>query len=104
MKRTLTKGERLVAEMCGDLPVDGYPVLTEAHPFLRKVIAFSERQMEWSGSVTDLLSAVGDGYTPPNTAARLLRKYDYDLLYKRCGIDVTFIRTNRKWLVVLRKL
>lgn len=27
MKRTLTKGERLVAEMCGDLPVDGYPVL-----------------------------------------------------------------------------
>lgn len=100
MKRTLTKGERLVAEMCGDLPVDGYPVLTE----LRKVIAFTESQTEWIGTVSDLLAAVGDGYTPPNTAARLLRKYDYDLLYKRCGMDVTFTRTNRKRLVALRKL
>ncbi len=104
MKRTLTKGERLVAEMCGDLPVDGYPVLTETHPFLRKVIAFTESQTEWIGTVTDLLAAVGDGYTPPNTAARLLRKYDYDLLYKRCGMDVTFTHTNRKRLVALRKL
>lgn len=104
MKRTLTKGERLVAEMCGDLPVDGYPVLTEAHPFLRKVTAFTECQTEWSGTVTDLLAAVGDKYTLPNTATRLLRKYDYDLLYKRCGIDVTFTRTNRKWLIALRKL
>lgn len=25
MKRPLTKGERIVAEMCGDLPIDGYP-------------------------------------------------------------------------------
>ena len=73
MKRALTKGERLVAEMCGDLPVDGYPVLTEAHPFLRKVIAFTECQTEWIGTVTDLLAAVGDEYTPTNTAARLLR-------------------------------
>ena len=56
MKRTLTKGERLVAEMCGDLPVDGYPVLTEAHPFLQKVTAFMERQTEWIGTVTDLLA------------------------------------------------
>lgn len=104
MKRTLTKGERLVAEMCGDLPVDGYPVLTEAHPFLRKVTAFMERQTEWIGTVTDLLAAVGDKYTPPNTAARLLRKCDYDLLYKRCGMDVTFTRTNRKRLITLRKL
>ena len=54
--------------------------------------------------MTDLLAAVGDGYTPPNTAARLLRKYDYDLLYKRCGMDVTFTRTNRKRLITLRKL
>ena len=104
MKRTLTKGERLVAEMCGDLPVDGYPVLTEAHPFLRKVTAFMERQTDWIGTVTDLLAAVGDKYTPPNTAARLLRKCDYDLLYKRCGMDVTFTRTNRKRLITLRKL
>ena len=103
MKRTLTKGERLVAEMCGDIPTDGYPVMTEAHPFLRKVIAFMERQNKWQGTVTDLLEAVGDKYTPPNTAAKLLRKYDYDLLYKQYGMDVTFTRTNRKRLVTLRK-
>ena len=103
MKRTLTKGERLLAEMCGDIPTEGYPVLTEAHPFLRKVIAFTENRNEWNGTVSDLLTAVGDEYTPPNTAAKLLRRYDYDLLYKQYGIDVTFTRTNRKRLVTLRK-
>ena len=46
MKRPLTKGERIVAEMCGDLPIDGYPVLTEAHPFLRKVIAYMENRID----------------------------------------------------------
>lgn len=65
MKRPLTKGERIVAEMCGDLPIDGYPVLTEAHPFLRKVIAYMENRIDWLGTVTDLLAAVGDNYTPP---------------------------------------
>ena len=103
MKRTLTKGEQLLAEMCGDIPTEGYPVLTEAHPFLRKVIAFTEKRNEWIGTVSDLLMAVGDEYTPPNTAAKLLRKYEYDLLYKRYGIDVTFTRTNRKRLVTLWK-
>lgn len=103
MKRTLTKGERLVAEMCGDIPTEGYPVLTEAHPFLRKVIEFTEKRNEWIGTVSDLLMAVGDKYTPPNTAAKLLRKYEYDLLYKRYGMDVTFTRTNRKRLVTLWK-
>ena len=103
MKRTLTKRERLLAEMCGDIPTEGYPVLTEAHPFLRKVIAFTEKRNEWIGTVSDLLMAVGDKYTPPNTAAKLLRKYDYDLLYKQYGIDITFTRTNRRRLVTLRK-
>ena len=103
MTRTLTKGERLVAEMCGEIPAEGYHVLTEAHPFLRKVIEFTEKRNEWIGTVSDLLMAVGDKYTPPNTAAKLLRKYEYDLLYKRYGIDVTFTRTNRKRLVTLRK-
>ena len=103
MKRTLTKGERLLAEICGDIPTEGYPVLTEAHPFLRKVIAFAEKRNEWNGTVSDLLMSIGDKYTPPNTAAKLLRKYDYDLLYKQYGIDVTFTRTNRKRLVTLRK-
>lgn len=103
MKKLLTKGERIVAEMCGDLPMDGYPVLTEAHPFLRKVIAYMESRTDWYGTVTDLLAAVSDNYTTSNTAAKLLRKYDYTLLYRQHSIDVTFIRTNRKRLIVLQK-
>ena len=53
-------------------------MLTEAHPFLRKVIAYMENRTDWLGTVTDLLAAVGDNYTPPYTAAKLLRKYDYN--------------------------
>ncbi|WP_373927688.1 hypothetical protein [Eubacterium ramulus] len=37
-----------------------------------------ENRTDWLGTVTDLLAAVGDNYTPPNTAAKLLRKYDYN--------------------------
>ena len=97
----MTKGERLVAEILGEMPDKSEPILTVSHPFLRKVIAFMERQNTWQGTVTDLLEAVGDKYTPPNTAAKLLRKYDYDLLYNQYGVDVTFTRTNRKRLVTL---
>lgn len=34
----ITKGERIVAEALGDIPQTGTPVLTEGHPFLRKVL------------------------------------------------------------------
>lgn len=97
----MTKGERLVAEMLGDIPQTGMPVLTEEHPFLRKVIAFMKTRKEWLGTATDLLTAVGDNYTPPNTVTKLLRKYDYQYLYKEKGIDVSFRRTNRKRLIGL---
>lgn len=100
----MTKGERLVAEMLGDIPQLGMPVLTEEHPFLRKVVAFMQTRKEWLGTATDLLNAVGDNYTPPNTVTKLLRKYDYQYLYKRKGVDVSFRRTNRKRLIGLCNL
>ena len=99
MKRTLTKGERLVAEMCGEIPAEGYPVLTEAHPFLRKVLRFLENRREWQGTATELLKAIGDKYTPPNTVTKLLRRFDYEYFYKR-DIVIQFRRTNRKRLIV----
>ena len=34
----ITKGERIAAEILGDIPQTGMPVLTEEHPFLRKSI------------------------------------------------------------------
>lgn len=100
----MSKGERLVAEMLGVIPQTGMPVLTEEHPFLRKVVAFMQTRKEWLGTATDLLNAVGDNYTPPNTITKLLRKYDYQYLYKDKGIDVSFRRTNRKRLIRLCNL
>ena len=97
----MTKGERLVAEMLGDIPQAGMPVLTEEHPFLRKVVAFMQTRKEWLGTATALLNTVEDNYTPPNTVTKLLRKYDYQYLYKKKGIDVSFRRTNRKRLIGL---
>ena len=97
----LTKGERLTAEILGEIPPYGYPVLTETHPFLRKVAAFMENRTEWLGTVTDLLAAVGDEYTPPNTAAKLLRRYEYKLRSVN-GILVVFRRTCRRRIICLK--
>lgn len=36
----MTKGERLVAEMLGEILQAGMPVLIEEHPFLRKVVTY----------------------------------------------------------------
>ena len=58
----MTGGERIAAEMCGDIPTEGYPVLTESHPFLWKAVAFMENRTEWLGTVTDLLADMGDKY------------------------------------------
>ena len=95
----MTKGERLVAEMLGEIPQAGMPVLTEEHPFLRKVVTFMQTRKEWLGTATDLLNAVGDNYIPTNTVTKLLRKYDYKYLYKEKRIDVSFRRANRKRLI-----
>lgn len=95
----ITKGKRIVAEALGDIPQTGMPVLTKEHPFLHKVIAYMQTRKEWLGTATDLLNAVGDNYTPPNTVTKLLRKYDYQYLYREKGIDVSFRRTNRKRLI-----
>lgn len=46
----MTKGERLVAEMLGEIPQAGMPVLTEEHPFLRKVVTFMQTRKEWLGT------------------------------------------------------
>lgn len=97
----MTKGERIVAEALGEIPQIGMPVLTKEHPFLRKAVAFMQTRKEWLGTATDLLNAVRDNFTPPNTVTKLLRKYDYPYLYKEKGIEVSFRRTNRKRLIRL---
>lgn len=86
----ITKGERIVAEALGDIPHTGMPVLTKEHPFLRKAIAYMQTRKEWLGTATDLLNAVGDNYTPPNTVTKLLRKYDYQYLYREKELKYLF--------------
>ena len=71
MKMQMTKGELLVAEILGELPSKNEPKLTEKHPFLRKVIKFMQGRREWQGTATELLTAIGDSYTPPNTVTKL---------------------------------
>lgn len=95
----MTKGERLVAEILGEMLDKSEPILTVSHPFLRKVLRFLENRREWQGTATELLKAIGDKYTPPNTVTKLLRRFDYEYFYKR-DIVIQFRRTNRKRLIV----
>ena len=85
----MTKGERLVAEMLGDTPQTGMPVLTEEHPFLRKVVTFMQTRKEWLGTATDLLNAVGDT-TPHQIPSQ-----------NCCGNMIINIYTRKKELMCL---
>lgn len=81
--KEMTKGERLVAEILGEIPSKSELILTDKHPFLRKIIPFIESRKYWSGSATELLAAIGDNATPPNTVTKLLNRFDYDCFYKK---------------------
>ena len=96
----MTKGKRLVAEMLGEIPSKGKPILTEKHPFLRKVLRFMESRRQWEGTATELLAEIGDRHTPPNTVTKLLNRFDYECFYKQ-GISIQFRRTNRKRIIRL---
>ena len=94
----MTKGELIVAAALGNEPKKDVPVLSAQHPFLRKVIVFMENKRQWEGSATELLQAIGDSDTPPNTVTKLLNRYDYEYFYKR-DIVIQFYRTNRKRII-----
>lgn len=94
----LTKGELIVAAALGYEPKKDVPVLSAQHPFLRQVIKFMENRRAWEGAATELLQAIGDSSTPPNTVTKLLNRYDYEYFYKR-DIVIQFHRTNRKRII-----
>ena len=96
----ISKGERIVAEVLGNVPKKDTPVLSEQHPFLREVISFMKSRREWKGTASELLKEIGDCYTPPNTVTKLLNRYDYECFYKR-DIVIQFRRTNRKRIIRL---
>ena len=54
----MTKGEQIVAQALGKNKLDGYPKLTENHPFFGKLKAFMVGKHYWMGTATDLLTEI----------------------------------------------
>ena len=96
----MTKGEQIVAMTVGKTNRDGYPKLTENHPFFGKLRTFMTNKRYWMGTATDLLTEMNDTKTPTNTVTKLLHKFSFEL-YCSDGIDVNFRRTNRRRIIEL---
>ena len=94
----MTKGQLIVAMTVGKPNREGYPKLTENHPFFGRLRAFMVGKHYWMGTATDLLTEMNDTNTPPNTVTKLLNKYSFEL-YCSDGIDVNFRRTNRRRII-----
>ena len=84
----MTKGEQIVALAMEKVSREGYPKLTEDHPFFGKLRAFMNEKAHWLGTATDLLTEMYDNTTPPNTVTKLLNKYWYRLK-NRDGIPLS---------------
>ena len=103
----MTHGERIFRETMSISIADnpkggGYPILTEDHPFLKQIVRFMKDKTYWLGTETDLLHAMKDSTTPPNTVTKLLKKF-HEKLYQSDGIEVVFRRTNRRRIIELHK-
>lgn len=97
----MTKGQQIVEEALGKNKLDGYPKLSESHPFFGELKAFMVGKHYWMGTATDLLVEIKDTKTPPNTVTKLLNKFSFEL-YCSSGIDVNFRRTYRRRIIELR--
>ena len=96
----MTKGEKIAALAMEQSKREGYPKLTEEHPFFGKLRAFMADKHYWMGTATDLLTEMNDTTTPPNTVSKLLNKFSFEF-YCSNGIDVCFWRTNRRRIIEL---
>lgn len=94
------KADLILAEALQKPDSEGYPKLTEEHPFFGRLRYFMADKSHWLGTATDLLNAMNDTATPPNTVTKLLNKFSIDLYFSD-GIDVHFRRTNRKRIIEL---
>ena len=66
----MAKEDDVVAAAMAKPIRDGYPKLTEDHPFFGKLRAFTNEKTHWLGTATDLLTEMNDTTTPPNTVAK----------------------------------
>ena len=56
----MTKGEQIVALAMEKVSREGYPKLTEDHPFFGRLRAFMVDKHYWMGTATDLLTEMND--------------------------------------------
>ena len=98
----ITKCDELPKKVADNGIPEGYPVLTDMHPFLNKLTNFMSVCSHWLGTASDLLYVLNDSTTPPSTVTKLLKKYEWRL-WERYRIEITFRRTNRKRIIELRK-
>ena len=68
----MTKGEQIVALAMEKVSREGYPKLTEDHPFFGRLREFMVDKHYWLGSVTDLLTELNVTVTPTNSVTNLL--------------------------------
>ena len=94
------KADLIVAEAMQKTDREGYQQLTEEHHFFGRMRFFMADKYHRLGTATDLLNAMNDTATPPNTVTKLLNKFSIDLYFSD-GIDVHFRRTNRKRIIEL---
>ena len=99
----MSKADDVVAAAMAKPDREGYPKLTEEHPFFGKLRAFMNGKAHWLGTATDLLTEINDTATPTNTVTKLLNKYWYRLK-NRDGISVNFRRTNRRRIIEIFNL
>lgn len=98
----MSKGQEIFNAAMSTTVREGYPVLTEEHPFLKNLSWFMSDRSHWLGTATDLINEMHDTITPPNTATKLLKKYELRL-FRSDGIEVCFRRINRKRIIELFK-
>ena len=98
----MSKGQEVFNAAMSTTVREGYPVLTEEHPFLKNLSRFMSDKTHWLGTASDLVHEMHDTVTPPNTITKLLKKYELHL-FRRDGIEVCFRRTNRKRIIELLK-
>lgn len=96
----MSRGQEIYAAAMGKGLREGYPVLTEEHPFLRNLGHFMANKTYWLGTASDLVNEMHDTVTPPNTVTKLLKKFELDLYFSD-RIEVCFRRTNRKRIIEL---
>ena len=69
--------------------------------FLFQIADYLLKEKSFTGTVTELLAAVGDGTTKANVASKLLTKY-YCEIFKPLGIRMEFKKTAAARLILLQ--